>query len=177
MTVAPQWVGPSSSSGGPAPSLDWEEVLADIGDRVRAERQARGWTETGLAERAHVDRDTVRRIQHGQGQLRALLQVCAALKVDVAYLLSSSWEMPEPVRDTRPRLSPVQVTVLRAAAGGASLAQLAGELSMTAPAVGSVLTRVYQRLGVTHLPRNERRSGAVRVAMQHGLFDPQNRTS
>lgn len=175
MTVAPQLVGPSTSSGGPHPSPDWDDILADIGDRIRAERKARGWSEATLAERAGLDRGTVRRIQQGLGSLRVLLQVCSGLGVDVAYLLSSEWVMPQP--DSQPHLSPSQVGVLRAAASGAPLADVAVRVAMTRSAVSSHLTRIYQQLGVADLPRDERRSAAARVAMQHGLFTSPNRAS
>lgn len=176
--TAPVMVGPPFSSGGPATSLDWDDVLADIGDRVRAERKARGWTESVLADRSHLDRATVRRIQQGIGSLRVLLQVCTGLGVDAGYLLSPEWEQPEQAAQlTRPQLSAVQVDVLRAAADGRPLAELAVDLGMTRSSVSSHLTRIYRQLGVTYLPQDERRAAAARVAMQHGLFDAANRTS
>ncbi|WND24053.1 helix-turn-helix domain-containing protein [Streptomyces violaceus] len=152
-----------------------DEYLADIGDRIRAERQARGWAEATLAERAGLDRATVRRIQQGIGSLRVLLQVCSGLGVDADYLLSPAWVMPR--SDPRPHLSPTQVDVLREAASGAPLADLASALSMTRSAVSSHLTRIYQQLGVADLPRDQRRAAAVRTAMQYGLFSSPNRTS
>lgn len=176
---APVQVGPSPSGGGPVPSPDWDDVLADIGDRVRAERQARGWTEEVLAHRSHLDRGTVRRIQQGIGSLRTLLLVCAGLDVDAGYLLSPEWKMPDQQGGllARPRLSPTQVDVLRTAASGAALAEVAAGLGMAKSTVGSHLTRIYQQLGVSGLPQDQRRAAAARVAMQHGLFGPSNRTS
>jgi transcriptional regulator with XRE-family HTH domain len=167
--TAPVQVGPSSSHGGPAPFEDLEEYLGDIGDRIRAEREARGLTEVALAERAGVDRGTVRRIQDGIGTLRAFAQVSAGLGVGMDYLLSNQWVMPE--RPGGSLLSPRQVAVLRAAASGDSLSVVGARLGMGSRAVSSDLSRIYQRLGVTGVPREGRRSAAVRVAMQHGLFD------
>lgn len=172
---APVLVGPSPQGGGPTGVTEWDEILADFGDRVRAERKARGWTEAVLAEQADVDRATVRRIQRGIGSLRVFVQICAGLGVDMDYLLSDRWVPPAP--DPCPRLLRSQVRVLRAAASGEPLAQVASQLGMARPAVSSHLTRIYEALGVSHLPRDQRRSAAARVAMQHGLFDPANRTS
>jgi DNA-binding CsgD family transcriptional regulator len=74
-------------------------------------------------------------------------------------------------------LSERQLQVLAAAESGDSLARLASRLGMTRPAVGSHLSRIYQQLGVTHLPRAERRAAAVRVAVKRGLLTPEIRTS
>lgn len=171
--TAPVQVGPSPQGGGPTPFPDLDEYLADIGDRIRAERQAQRLSEAALAERAGLDRATVRRVQDGIGTLRTFLQVCAGLHVDSGYLLSDRWVMP----DRGPSLTDTQVRVLRAVASGESLAVVAGRLGMSPRSVGSHLTRIYRRLGVVHLPVSERRSAAARVAMQHGLFGPPNRTS
>lgn len=171
---APVQVGPSPQGGGPVPSPDWDEVLADIGDRIRAERKARGLAESALADRAHLGRAAIRRAQQGIGTIRVLLQVCSGLGVEVDYLLSRDWVMPE---SDQPRLSAAQVGVLREAASGASLTDVAARLGMSRSAVSSHLTRIYQQLGVAGLPRDQRRSAAARVAMQYGLFDPANRTS
>jgi len=171
---APVQVGPSPSGGGPVPSPDWDDVLADIGDRVRAERKDRGLTESELADRAHLARDTIRRVQQGIGSIRVLLQVCSALGVDAGHLLSRNWVMPD---NDQPRLSACQVDVLREASSGAPLTGVAARLGMSRSAVSSHLTRIYQQLGVSGLPQDQRRTAAARVAMQHGLFDPSNRTS
>ncbi|MGW2384338.1 LuxR C-terminal-related transcriptional regulator [Streptomyces sp. NPDC001658] len=74
-------------------------------------------------------------------------------------------------------LSPKQAEVLREAASGDSLSQVGARLGMDARAVGAVLSRAYQRLGVACLPPDQRRAAAARVAMQHGLFHLPNRTS
>jgi DNA-binding CsgD family transcriptional regulator len=172
--TAPVLVGPSPSSGGPVPSPDWDEVLADIGDRVRAERKARGWAQDKLAARAGLNRRTVRNIEAGIGTLRTFAQVCWALGVAMDHLLSDRWELPE----RQPRLSATQVRVLREAASGDSLAQVGARLLMSSRLVAAHLSHVYRLLGVAGLPQGERRAAAARVAMQHGLFDtPPNRTS
>ena len=153
---------------------DLDDRLADIGDRIRAERQARGWAQPELARRAGLGLSAVKRLELGHATLLGnLVMACAALDVDMGYLLSTEWRPPE----GGSLLSRRQVEILREAASVASLEELGCRLGMTVPAVGSCLSRIYQRLEVTHLPRSERRASAVRVAMQHGLFDPQNRTS
>lgn len=169
MTVAPQIAGPSTSSGGPAPSLDLNEQLADIGDRIRAERHARGWAQNTLARRAGLHLGTIKRIEEGQTTLRGFLLVCTALQVDMGHLLSREWRMPPPHQ----RLLTVrQVEVLRVVADGRPLAAAALELGMTREGVASVLTEVYRRLGVSDVPRGRRRrAAAVQVASSHGLIN------
>lgn len=181
---APVQVGPSPSGGGPVPFPDWDETLADIGDRIRAERQARGWSETKLGQQAGIGRNTVRRLEHGDASLRCFVQACTALGVSMEGLLSPAWQGPglQPVRSgaggpVRRVLSPRQAEVLAEAASGDSLAQVGARIGMDPRAVGGWLSRVYQRLGVAHLPKDERRAAAVQVAMRHGLFDIQKRTS
>ncbi|MFG2970851.1 LuxR C-terminal-related transcriptional regulator [Streptomyces sp. NPDC048288] len=150
-----------------------EEVLADIGDRVRAERKAIGLSEAALADLTGLDRATVRRVQDGVGSLRTFLRVCTGLRVDMDYLLSDRWRMPE----SGLSLTSSQARVLAAVEAGEPIAVVAARLGMSPQAVGSHLTRIYQRLGVTHLPVAERRSAAVRVAARHGLLTTKKRTS
>lgn len=180
--TAPVMVGPSSPGGGPVPFPDWDDVLADIGDRVRAERKARGWSLYRMSGRAGVPVITLKRLEAGSGSLRVFAQTCAGLQVSMSYLLSEDWKMPEPkpVRSAAPGpvgLSPRQALVLREAASGDSLAQVGDRLGLEAGAVGAALSRAYQRLGVAFLPAHERRSAAVRVAVEHDLIAIPNRTS
>ena len=172
--TAPVMVGPSPQGGGPVPSQEWEDALADVADRIRAERKARGWSQTEMARQAGISKSTVQRLESDVSVVvRHLLQACWALNVPVSYLLSDRWEMPS----GRPRLSPRQVDVLREVMSGDSLACVGARLEMSSQAVSSVLNRVYQRLDVAHIPVGERRSAAARVAIQHGLFTASNRTS
>lgn len=174
--TAPVQVGPSSSSGGPTPSLDVDDLLADIGDRIRAERQARGWSVQRMSLRSGLPVITLKRLEAGTGSLRVFVQACAGLGVSMASLLSEDWRMPEakPVRTAGPGpigLSPRQAKVLREAASGDSLAQIGARLGLDPRAVGAALSRAYQRLGVALMPAGERRAAAVRVASTHGLID------
>lgn len=159
----------------PLPTADdLDDLLADIGDRIRSERQARGWAQPELARRAGLGLTAVKRLELGQATLLSnLVMACAALDVDMGHLLSRQWRPPE----AGSLLSRRQVEILREAASVTSLEELGRRLGMTVPAVGSCLSRIYQRLEVTHLPRSERRASAVRVAIQHGLFDSLKRTS
>lgn len=176
MTTAPVRPGPANA-GGPAPVLDVDEYLADIGDRIRAERQARGWTQTHLGHRAGISLATVKRLENGLLGMRALIQACMALEVQPDRLLSGEWRMPapKPTRRGRPAarmaLSPRQAEVLREAASGDSLKRIGSRLGMDSRAVGAALSQAYQRLGVAFLPSGERRAAAVRVASDHGMFD------
>ncbi|MFC8442688.1 hypothetical protein ACFUJT_31575 [Streptomyces griseoincarnatus] len=67
-------------------------------------------------------------------------------------------------------LTPRQAQALTAAADGASLRTVAARLGTTIQQVASLLSRAYQRLDVTYLPRDQRRAAAVRVATQRGLI-------
>jgi DNA-binding NarL/FixJ family response regulator len=101
--------------------------------------------------------------------LRPLMKACWAFRLPVDYLLSDQWRRPE----RRPTLAPRQVDVLREAASGDSLVRVGSRLGMGSQAVGAALSRIYVRLGVNGLPTGQRRAAAVRVAMQHGLFNSQ----
>lgn len=152
---------------------DLDDELADIGDRIRAERKARAWTCTDLAQRMGMHVNTVKRIEDGQGTIRGFVLVCKALGIPMADLLSSDWEMPSPA----PLLTPAHVRVLRAVAAAGSLAGAAGLLRMTPAGVASHMSEIYRRTGVAGLPRGQRSAAAVRVAVKHGLLTPQTRTS
>ena len=153
---------------------DLDDELADIGDRVRAERQARGWSQAEFARRAQLGSCALGNLECGRATLMStLVLACRALGVDMAYVLSADWKMPK----RGPAITRQQLSVLREAASGGSLAEIGARLGMTGSEVGSTLTRVYQRLEVTHVPRSERRAAAVRVAAQHHLLDPEKRTS
>lgn len=171
--TAPVLVGPLPSGGGPVPSPDVDDMLADIGDRIRAERQARGWSQEELATRAGVSRKTIRGLEDGIGTLRVFTQACWGLQVDMAYLLSGRWQMPF----RPPSLTPRQAEALRAVADGRPLAAAARELGMTPEGVASALNGAYRRLGVAEVPREARRAAAVRAASAHGLIFQPNRTS
>ncbi|GAA3807729.1 helix-turn-helix domain-containing protein [Streptomyces chiangmaiensis] len=166
--------GPSTN-GGPAPFPDLEDYLADIGDRIRAERKARGWTQSKLGKLAGIGLATVKRLENGSLWMRPFLQACWALEVQPDHLMSDQWQMPEVVRKLQ--LSSRQARVLREAASGDPLSRVAARLGEDSRAVGACLSQVYQRLGVADVPQAERRAAAVRVAMQHNLFTPTNQTS
>lgn len=166
--TAPVMVGPSPTGGGPVPSLDWDDVLADIGDRIRAERQARGLSQGELGRRAGVALATIKRLENGESSLLSTFTLaCMAMGVDMGRLLSADWRLPE----RRLSLSPTQAKVLALVADGRPLKQAARVLGISPGAVASVLTKTYRRLEVADLPRGQRRVAAVRVARAHGLID------
>ncbi|MGW2725648.1 helix-turn-helix domain-containing protein [Streptomyces sp. NPDC001492] len=165
--TAPVLVGPSPQGGGPVPYPDWDEVLADIGDRIRAERKARGWSQTELGLRSGLSLNTIKRVETGRTTLRGFVAACAALQVGIGELLSGDWCLPE----QRPRLTPAQVRVLRAVADTGSVEAAAASLRVPVGALSPRLSEIYRRLGVAHLRRGgERRTAAVRVARQHGIL-------
>ncbi|CAL9668245.1 hypothetical protein SUDANB145_07273 (plasmid) [Streptomyces sp. enrichment culture] len=160
----------------PHTTTDWNNLTADIGDRIRAERHAHGWSLTRMSQHSGLPVITLKRLEAGSGSLRVFAQACAGLGIGMAYLLSEDWQLPEarPVRvgGSGPvGLSPRQAVVLREAAAGDSLARIGARLGLDARAVGAALSRAYQRLGVAFLPVDQRRAAAVRVAVQHGLID------
>lgn len=150
---------------------DWDDVLADVGDRIRAERQARGWSHSELARRAGVGLNTAKRLEeNGAGTLRVFAVVCGALGMEMGALLSDQWQRPE-LAPALP-LTPAQAKVLRAVSGGESLSVVAVRLGMPRDGLASRLSEIYRRLEVVHVPRGvERRMAAVRIARESGLLD------
>ncbi|MFD7016074.1 sigma factor-like helix-turn-helix DNA-binding protein [Streptomyces sp. NPDC059928] len=63
-----------------------------------------------------------------------------------------------------------QAEALTLAADGASLSEVARRMGVTRERVSSLLSTAYQRLDVAYLPRELKRSAAVRVARQRGLI-------
>lgn len=63
-----------------------------------------------------------------------------------------------------------QAEALTHAADGASLAEVARRMGVTRERVSTLLSTAYQRLDVAYLPRDLKRSAAVRVARQRGLI-------
>lgn len=166
--TAPVVVGPSPTGGGLTAFPDWDDVLADIGDRIRAERHARGWSQTELGRRSGVSLATVKRLEAGDSSLLiTFVMACQAMSVDMGYVLSADWRMPE----RQLSLSPMQARVLAVVADGRPLKQAARVLGSTPTAVASVLANTYRRLEVADLPRGQRRAAAVRVAREHHLID------
>jgi transcriptional regulator with XRE-family HTH domain len=141
--------------------------MADIGDRVRAERQSRNWSQADLAGRAGLTQAQVKRIEVGFIGMRNFAAVCWALDRPMGDLLSDQWQLPEP----GPLLTARQVQVLRAVAGGEPLAVAAERLGMPRDGLASRMSEIYRRLGVADRPRLERRAAAVKVASDHGLFN------
>ncbi|MFF1916157.1 helix-turn-helix domain-containing protein [Streptomyces sp. NPDC058239] len=171
--TAPAQVGPSPVGGGPAVSADREEFLADVGDRIRAERHARGWTQDQLGRRSGLSRKAIEHMEHGRTSmpLLGLADVCRGLGVTLSALLSESWEMPTAANRER-GLTPRQAHILRVAAStGLPLSQVAARVGTTRQVVAARLSESYRLLGVAHLPQRERRAAAVRVAEDRGLFN------
>ncbi|MFJ8221431.1 LuxR C-terminal-related transcriptional regulator [Streptomyces griseus] len=67
-------------------------------------------------------------------------------------------------------LTPRQAQVLMAAADGAPLAEVAERLGVRRETVAARLSDAYRRLDVAHLPRDEKRRAAVRIARRRGLI-------
>lgn len=170
MTFSAQ-VGPSPAGGGPVAFQDRDELLADVGDRIRAERHARGWSQTVLGQRCGLSWQAIKRMEGGETTmpLLTLASVCCALGVELSELLSAGWEMP--ARPERSALTATQVRVLRVAASGLPLLEVGRQVGMSRQSVAARLSEAYRALGVSDRPRDERRAAAVRVAEARGLLD------
>ena len=79
------------------PSVVEDDVLRELGDRIRKARQARGLTQEGLAIKAGVDRSYVGGVERGQRNVTftMLCKLCAALQCDVAELTRG---IPQPLQ-------------------------------------------------------------------------------
>lgn len=68
-----------------------EEVLVELGKRVRARRKALGLAQEQLALVADMDRSYVGRIERGEQNISfsLLCRLCVALQCDVAALTSN----------------------------------------------------------------------------------------
>lgn len=169
--TAPARVGPSPSGGGPVPSPDLDDLAADIGDRIRAERLHRGWSQAHLGTRAGVTKKYVGLAEAGHTSLPVarLAQLCHGLGMPMSDLLSDRWVMPE--RKAPRVLTPRQVQILAEARTGAPLSVIAVRVGMPRESVGSRMSEVYRVLGVSDLRRG-RREAAIRVAVERGLLEP-----
>lgn len=148
------------------PFPDPDDLLPDIGDRIRCERRARGWSQAVLATSLGHERHHVRRLEAGLDSISAYAAACRAMGLTLDYLLSARWVMPEQQKPLTPR----QVSVLAAVRGGGTLADAARRLGTTRQVVGARLSEAYRVLGVEALPVGDRRPAAVRMAEQQGLF-------
>lgn len=169
--TAPARVGPSPSGGGPVPSPDLDDLAADIGDRIRAERLHRGWSQAHLGTRAGLPKKYVGLAETGHAALPVmrLAQLCYGLGMPMSDLLSDRWQMPERKQPTV--LTPRQVQILAEARTGAPFSVIAVRVGMSRESVSARISEVYRVLDVAHLPYG-RREAAVRVAVERGLLEP-----
>lgn len=170
--TAPVRVGPSPSGGGPVASPDLDDLAADIGDRIRAERLHRGWSQAQLGNRAGLPKKYVGLAEAGHAALPVvrLAQLCHGLGMPMSDLLSDRWVMPE--RKEARVLTPRQVQILAEARTGVPLSRIAVRVGMSRESVSARLSEAYRVLDVAYLPRGGRREAAVRVAVERGLLDP-----
>lgn len=91
------------------------------------------------------------------------------LAVQAGILPGRPKRRPGPAR--RP-LTGRQTEALAASADGAPLRIVAERIGATREQVASLLNGAYLRLGVHHLPRNEKRAAAVAEARRRGLIPP-----
>ena len=71
------------------------ERLLSFGDRMRVQREARGWTQLELAKRASIDPAWINRLERGERQnmsLSVALRIARALRVSLDYLADTFGE-------------------------------------------------------------------------------------
>ena len=61
-----------------------------LGDRIRIEREARGWSLTDLSERASVSRAMIHKVERGESSPTAALlgRLCAAFSISISTLMA-----------------------------------------------------------------------------------------
>jgi len=67
------------------------DVLVELGSRIREKRKSLGWTQEDLADNAGIDRSYIGGVERGERNLTVtvLSRICLALKCDVASLTKS----------------------------------------------------------------------------------------
>jgi len=146
------------------------------------ERVAGAWTivDNGLSRNGTFvnARRVSGRVQlHDRDQIRiggTVLTFCAPAQIDGLHTL-----VGEPLPTTA-RLTPAQHTVLIALcrpykdepayATPATNQQIADELFLTVDAVKTHLRALYHKLGIDHLPQNQKRTHLVEMALRYGLI-------
>lgn len=73
-----------------------KDTLETLGQRIRAQRKALGWTQEELADNAEIDRSYIGGVERGQRNLtfNVLCKICEALRCDVATLTTGIPELP-----------------------------------------------------------------------------------
>jgi transcriptional regulator with XRE-family HTH domain len=63
-------------------------VLKELGMRIRARRTAMGWTQEELAALAEIDRSYIGSVERGERNItiNVLSDICSALRCDIASL-------------------------------------------------------------------------------------------
>lgn len=102
-----------------------ERVIAEIGQAIRAERQARGWSLRALAERASVSASLLSAVENGKivPTVASLFAVAAAFGVPPQQLFPPSWREEAPAAapaspPAAPASAPASPDVARGAAPG-----------------------------------------------------------
>jgi transcriptional regulator with XRE-family HTH domain len=64
------------------------DVLQELGSRIREKRKTLGWTQEELADNACIDRSYIGGVERGERNLtlKVMCQICVALRCDLASL-------------------------------------------------------------------------------------------
>lgn len=97
----------AENSGGPPTADDDDRITRQLGRRLRARREARGWTRPDLAARlpSRPTEHTLLTYEHGTRRMTVerLIELCDALGEDAGDLLYEITGRPQPDRAARRR--------------------------------------------------------------------------
>lgn len=147
--------------------MELDDLLADIADRFRAERQARHWSQTEFAQRTGLALNTIKRMEGGKSVSMAVyFAACQEFNQPLTRLLSDDWRIPKQI----PTLAPYQIRALEAVAKGGSLAEAGVRIGITRQAMASIMSRIYDRWGVQYKYGIDRKTEVLRIAREYNLI-------
>jgi transcriptional regulator with XRE-family HTH domain len=71
--------------------------LKTLGERIRAARKGKGWTQEALADEANIDRSYIGGVERGTRNLTftVLCEICKALECDIAAITKGIPDLPK----------------------------------------------------------------------------------
>lgn len=150
--------------------VDLDDVLADIGDRYRAERKARGWSQVDFAEKSGLNLHTIKNLEAGRAKYLTVYVLAAqALKREFIYMMSAEWRVPESVPSLPPFYAKVLEAIVRAGVDK-TLSEAGSLIGMKGNAMASAMSRIYVKLHVPYQMGVDRKREAVKKALKYGLI-------
>lgn len=93
------------------PALD--DLLREIGDRIRASREANGWSREEFTQRTGLGWRTLQNYENGGVRLSRISQLAEVLGVDPRWLLHGDRGLQEQLEEQRELLARLEAAVLR----------------------------------------------------------------